>query len=506
MEVNKKKYHILDDGTIKECEANVRRCKYEKNGGHFSSLSQAEDHSKGSLHGSLSSSVVGEDDSSAVEQAMLSSLFPIEDLQRNIDLGFVSVRSHESDPRLVILSYTRMAHIKGVWNRVTKATRGLVVYKGDNGLEDATIVARPWEKFYTLQQMDQGWHLGDEDAEDGAADDLMGLLDFDAPAEVTDKMDGSMGVLYRAPDGRLAFATKGSFHSEQAEFYTSMLRNNPSLESALENAQAEHPSKTLIFEMIGPSNPIVLEYDRDQVSMLGMVDNHSGLYHSAGEARSWIESGGEVTETMKATTLTEALKLSPRKGREGVVVRIKADTADRQMMVKIKQEDYLTIHRVLSHTSPSVAREILSSGSLTLDEALSAARSGDMMKIHSVRKSMDDMVANSGAAGKIAKSKILEFMKPALLEVQSYARSYDRAKSLSASPHLPGEDNRSRQKRLARLVQDDNSISAEEKSYTMSIVGNMLRGEYDPLKGKFGKMLALKMSGKIRNVDKIVEE
>ena len=41
-------------------------------------------------------------------------------------------------------------------------------------------------------------------------------IESDAPVEVTDKMDGSLGILYRRPDGVCAIATRGSFASDQA--------------------------------------------------------------------------------------------------------------------------------------------------------------------------------------------------------------------------------------------------------------------------------------------------
>ena len=74
---------------------------------------------------------------------------------------------------------------------MTLACRGLIVDERDGG-----VVARPYRKFFNHDQPDAP------------------PLDVTAPVTVTDKLDGSLGILYREPSGAVAVATRGSFASD----------------------------------------------------------------------------------------------------------------------------------------------------------------------------------------------------------------------------------------------------------------------------------------------------
>src|SRR5690348_3368213 len=104
-------------------------------------------------------------------------------LQRMIDERYISVQQH---PRLdlYIYNYTQSAQYDGVWNNETLQCRGLIMDSAN------TIIARPFPKFFNLQEaIDKGEQL---------------------PAEefvVTEKMDGSLGILYWDGD-KPALATR----------------------------------------------------------------------------------------------------------------------------------------------------------------------------------------------------------------------------------------------------------------------------------------------------------
>ena len=125
----------------------------------------------------------------------LDDLFDLEDLAQAIDGGYVRVQSHPDLP-LRILNYTEKATYERVWNPVTLTCRGLIV--NDSG----KVVARPFRKFF---------NYGEPSAP---------ALDLDAEVVVTDKCDGSLGILYPLGDGRYGVATRGSFTSVQAQHAT----------------------------------------------------------------------------------------------------------------------------------------------------------------------------------------------------------------------------------------------------------------------------------------------
>jgi RNA ligase len=244
-------------------------------------------------------------------------------LVRAIHDGHVRVQYHPTEP-LAIYNYTERCQFERAWSVVTETCRGLII----NGLT-GEVVARPFAKFYNY-----GEHP------DGA-------LDLTAPAEVTNKLDGSLGIVYREPStGQLAVATRGSFTSEQARHATRLLRSRyPEFEPP--------PGMTCLFEVIYPANRIVLDYnDLDDLVLLSAVDMATG--ESVGP--DWVSGwSGPHAETFTAATLADALALPPRQNAEGVVVRM----IDTGVRVKIKQADYVTLHRIITSTSARTVWEFL---------------------------------------------------------------------------------------------------------------------------------------------------
>lgn len=132
-------------------------------------------------------------------------IFSQELLDRMVNEGFVRVQTHPVLP-LRIFNYSEQAQFRGVWNACTLACRGLIIDQDDN------IIARPFEKFF---------NMGDSHAAD---------INWNAPVEVTDKKDGSMGILYPhfmgATQGKdYSIATRGSFASDQAIHATELWRS-----------------------------------------------------------------------------------------------------------------------------------------------------------------------------------------------------------------------------------------------------------------------------------------
>jgi RNA ligase len=252
----------------------------------------------------------------------LADLLDMAELSAAIEAGYVKVQQHPDLP-LFIYNYTERCQWERAWTDVTLQCRGLIT--DDSG----TVIARPWAKFFNYGEHPEG------------------AIDLAAPAEVTDKLDGSLGILYPVPDG-WAIATRGSFTSDQALHATELLRQRyPDF--------TPPDGMTCLFEIIFPANRIVVDYGgMDELVLLGAVDIATGEAVGPDWVSLW---DGPAAETMSARTLAEALALPPRRGMEGVVVR-----TDAGLMIKLKQEEYVALHRLVTGMNARVVWERIGEG------------------------------------------------------------------------------------------------------------------------------------------------
>ena len=242
--------------------------------------------------------------------------------------GLVRRTAHPTLP-MSILNYTQTAQFERQWNDATTRCRGLVVD------HDGTVLARPFAKFF---------NYGEHDALPRGR------------VTVTDKLDGSLGILYPTPDGP-AVATRGSLASEQALHATAVLRDRYA-------RFAPRRGVTYLFEIIYPGNRIVVDYGpMDDLVLLGAVDIATGRsLDLADAADGWT---GPVVEQLGHASFESALAAPPRQNREGLVVHF----VDDDIRVKIKQEDYVRLHRIVTGVSTTSIWEAMATGT-SLDDLL----------------------------------------------------------------------------------------------------------------------------------------
>lgn len=266
--------------------------------------------------------------------------FTMLELGKAIDDGDVRVQYHPEFPNLAIHNYTEDVQYRNRWNKITLACRGLII-----DVVTGEVIARPWEKFFNFGQRDN-------------------RIDSDAPVEVTDKVDGSLGILYRRPDGEFAIATRGSFASEQALHATELLNTKYAPMFEMETGIAGDGyvaglvnQWTHLFEIVYPDNRIVCNYgDMDDLVMLGAVHKQYGHYEGPTVAASMLGWPGPVTEVWKYDRFVDALSFPDRQGKEGVVIR------SGRNIVKLKQADYVELHRIITNLSPKTIWEMLQQG------------------------------------------------------------------------------------------------------------------------------------------------
>jgi RNA ligase len=247
----------------------------------------------------------------------LDEVVPAIELTTAVAEGLVRVQRHPVLP-LRIFNYTEQAVYARTWSNATLVSRGLIVD------DENRVIARPWKKFFN--------HNEQQDV----------VLDLNAPVEVTDKADGSLGVLYRAGEA-WAVATRGSFAGEQAQHATALYTDRYA------DAWEPLPGWTYLFEIIYPANRIVLNYGQDDdLILLGAVRISTGEPVGPQDevCAGWP---GPRTEVYAYASLAEALAAEPRENAEGLVVRyLPSAGASAGTMVKLKQADYVALHRIVT--------------------------------------------------------------------------------------------------------------------------------------------------------------
>lgn len=237
-----------------------------------------------------------------------------------IENKLVSVQKH-SYADLYIHNYTAKAQYDRVWDEITLQCRGLITDgKGK-------IVARPFHKFFNLEELGKS-QLPTE------------------PFEVFEKMDGSLGILYWVEDTPY-IATRGSFNSEQADIGTHILYTQYSY--LIDELNKEH---TYLFEIIYPANRIVVDYkgERDLV-LLAVIETATGKELS-------LPNIG-FTKVKQYKGIKDYTKLSEleKPNREGFVIKFASG-----LRVKVKFEEYVRLHRVITGVSTKSVWEYLSEG------------------------------------------------------------------------------------------------------------------------------------------------
>lgn len=247
-------------------------------------------------------------------------------IRRQVAGGYISARPHPEDSTLYIYNYTPKAQYDEYWTAETLMCRGLIA-RGE------TVLARPFQKFFNLHE------IGAEN------------LPADEPVEVFDKLDGSLGILYQFAPKDWRIATRGSFESEQAQVGTELLKKDP-IEKWIE------PGITYLFEIIYPENRIVVDYgDMKGLVYLGAMNTNTG---------GWEGLRGSHPAWNYATLYGHSIEAMPesRPNAEGYVL-----VFGNGFRVKIKHDEYVRLHKILTGVSSTTIWEYLRDG-LNFDELI----------------------------------------------------------------------------------------------------------------------------------------
>jgi len=280
-----------------------------------------------------------------------------------IERGLIIKQVHPTLP-LSIYNYSRTCQYGAQWDYITLNCRGLVL---DN---EGNVIAKPFPKFFNYEE-----HTADEIPNE--------------PFEVFEKMDGSLGIYfyyereltyteryklwfngnyetgmeyceeivpnfddpYYHPTpktkGGWYMATRGSFTSEQAI-------------KGMEIAKKYNydricvPGVTYLFEIIYPENRIVVDYGKDERLVLLSIVNSDGNeipYEDIEMGLAW-----DTVNRYDGVNDYTKLKGIISNDAEGYVIRFKSG-----MRMKIKGDEYVRLHRILTNFSTTDIWELLMS-------------------------------------------------------------------------------------------------------------------------------------------------
>jgi len=250
--------------------------------------------------------------------------------------GYLSIVPHP-DPAagLWLLNYTARAQYQAAWERypLLLDCRGTVVTAGGE------VAAKGFKKFFNAGER---------------PDTRLDALAMLGAPEVTHKLDGSMCVLYPYAGG-YRMTTRGSFTSSQAARATEIWdeRYATTLTGLLDR------ELTYIFELVGPENRIVVAYEREGLILIGLIVTSTGQELSYADVeREARRLGLPHVEEEPLRGDWQALMREVRPNFEGFVLFWPAHN----LRVKVKLEDYVRLHRIISGLSERVVWEHLRAG------------------------------------------------------------------------------------------------------------------------------------------------
>lgn len=230
-----------------------------------------------------------------------------------VKMGLVRSQTHPTLP-LSIYVYTELTSFERLWNNVTMSCRGLVV--DDKG----RCIVRCLPKFFNEGEP----HLAPE-------------LGENTPIIYFDKLDGSLIQVVNDPEYGVVVTSKGSFASDQSKWAEQIIEIKGYL---------FQQGLTYVFELIHPENRIVLDYGgKVELVLLAVIETETGNEKNI----------DKFTEFEHAEKVFDPAK-HMRALVEGVVKK------QGNYRVKIKTEEYVRLHRIVTDFTEKRVWEALKDG------------------------------------------------------------------------------------------------------------------------------------------------
>jgi T4 RnlA family RNA ligase len=234
-----------------------------------------------------------------------------------------------------------------------------------------------------------------------------GLLPWDRAVRVMEKRDGSMVAPVLLPSGAVKFKTKKSLATKEAECADRWLAGAGPRAFAWVRGLLER-GLTPTFEITSPRFPIVVLYERDELTLLHVRENESGRYLSVAElealdppmalVRDCLADFREhAAETGEPFCLWSELRAAAETvtGMEGWVVQF-----DDGEMVKVKTKWYIDLHHAVTFVRwRDLARAVADDRADDLRAAMATA-GRDLSSLDHVQAKIHEAVASARAEAK----------------------------------------------------------------------------------------------------------
>ena len=303
-------------------------------------------------------------------------------LEEMIEKKYVNVQKLDTgDPAtdLWLLNYSKSAQIDHMWNEVTTKCRGLIINMF------GTIVSRPFEKFYNMEELVE-----------------MGVEIPNLPFDAYEKMDGSLGIMYWVNDIPY-LCTRGSFNSEQGKHGTELLHTKYK-----DIWNRFDKDKTYLFEIIYPEDKHCIVYgpDVDDIFLLAVIDTQTG------EETDSIDNYRDCLSVTKHYDGIKDWKNIREQfdgdNREGFVIRF-----SNGFRMKLKYEQYFKIHFLRSMLSKKLILEHIMSDTLS---------------------EIEEMIGQLDEENQIYYHKMVEDIQNRYLEIENEFLSIYRERGILESP------------------------------------------------------------------------
>ena len=279
-------------------------------------------------------------------------------LMQRIEEGYVNVNQHKKFP-LAIYTYSKSATFDYVWDEATCKCRGLIV-----DLRDMTILARPFEKFFNVAEK-------------------AGITREQFPTTspiITDKLDGNLITLYKWQSSWYA-ASKGSFHSEHADWANEWLARNATELAHFPREYHWPEGYTPVFEMIAEDlEHHVVHYGSEAAGLylISLVNTTTGEEVSADVKATWA-SINDVPEIPQLAISLEKALTDNEKNAEGYVLAWPRP-GQTPVRVKVKFPEFLRLQKLVHNIGPKEILDYMRKPELKcyLDEVLDPERSHEV--------------------------------------------------------------------------------------------------------------------------------
>jgi len=195
-----------------------------------------------------------------------------------------------------------------------KELRGTAFYS-EKGKEDWKLFCRAYPKFF---------NLGEIPGDFTENNDII---------ESYEKLDGSV-IFFGSIKDKIIAKSKTSINSDQAKMAQDIFDNNEDIK--LFCSKMIDKGETPVFELVGPDNVIVLRYSKNELVLLGTVNNVTG------KITTYENLNIRTAEVYKGYTWDKLLEIqeTAKPDIEGFVVKTENG------LVKVKVKSYVQLHHL----------------------------------------------------------------------------------------------------------------------------------------------------------------